>query len=63
MEDMVSRVIDGKAYIGIGESREPGSDINQFYEYHPVANMSIRKADFPGKIRAAALGIAIGNFG
>jgi hypothetical protein len=59
--------INGKGYVGTGipESADPyerkGS--KDFWEYNPQTNRWLRKADFAGTARYAAVGFSIGNKG
>jgi hypothetical protein len=63
LEQLVCMVINNKAYVGIGESRQLAANTNQFFEYDPQADSWTRKADFPGTLRRGAFGLAIGNMG
>ena len=63
MESLVSMVIGGKAYIGIGESRDLGINTNQFYAYDPATDSWTRKADFPGPARENAFALSLGGMG
>jgi hypothetical protein len=63
MEDLVSMVINNKAYAGIGESRDLSTNTNQFYAYDPSADTWTRKADFPGPARQSAFAFSIGGLG
>jgi N-acetylneuraminic acid mutarotase len=63
MEDLVCMVINNKAYVGIGKSRQLADNTTLFYEYDPSTDNWTRKKDFPGVKREAALGLAIGGMG
>src|SRR6185312_4477606 len=63
MEDLVSMVIDGKAYVGIGKSRDLAAYTNQFYAYDPSTDTWTRKADFPGGAREGAFAFSVGGMG
>lgn len=59
--------IGTKGYIGLGNNNNSGTlngDIyNDFWEYDPVTNAWVRKADFAGSPRFQATGFNIGNKG
>jgi hypothetical protein len=63
MENGISMVINGKAYIGIGSSRISNTDLLEFWEYNPANDVWTRKADFPGVPRRGAVGFSMGNKG
>jgi N-acetylneuraminic acid mutarotase len=57
--------IGSKGYIGMGSYGMPPTSIHlkDFWEYDPVADTWIRKADFEGTTRTAAVGFSIGRKG
>lgn len=63
----VSFVIGGKAYLGTGQYRQDRYHssiyLADFWEYDPVANTWVQKANVPERGRFAASGIAIGDKG
>jgi len=63
----VSFVIGGKAYLGTGQYRQDRYHssiyLADFWEYDPVANTWVQKANVPEQGRFAASGIAIGDKG
>ncbi len=63
MEDLVSMVIAGKAYIGIGHDRDSVANTRQFYAYDPASDTWTKKADFPGPARQNAFAFSIGGLG
>ncbi len=63
MEDLMSMVIGGKAYIGIGEDRDSAANTRQFYAYDPVSDTWTKRADFPGLARQNAFAFSIGGMG
>lgn len=52
--------IGNMGYIGTGTN---GSYTNTFYEYNPVTNAWVQKANFGGATRAGAVSFSIGNLG
>jgi len=63
IEDLVSMVINNKAYAGIGYSRQLNDFTTMFSEYDPSANTWTAKASFPGVKRQDAFGFSVGNSG
>lgn len=63
MESLVCMVINNKAYVAIGESRQISANTTQFCEYDSSVYSWTRKADFPGQPRRGASGLPIGNMG
>ena len=63
--DDVGFSIGTKGYIGIGNKAEGqnNSYYSDFWEWDQETNVWIQIADFPGKIRGAAVGFSIGNKG
>ena len=63
-EGGVRMVINGKVYVGLGQSRSLRSLTNQLWEYDPTSNQWTRKADFPGTLGLSLCGgIGLGNKG
>ena len=63
LEDVICMVINNKAYVGIGQSRDISDFTTQFFEYDPANDSWTRKADFPGVKRWGAFGVAIAGKG
>lgn len=59
----VSFVINGLGYITTGASATLGSSIDDLWEYDPVANSWLQKANLPGVARHYAAGFSIGGKG
>ena len=57
----VSFVIDGKAYVGTGETNF--GRVSSFYKYTPASDTWSQVASFGGTSRMAAVGFSIGDFG
>jgi IPT/TIG domain len=60
LQDGLSMVINGKAYITLGESYRTNTINKQLWEYNPVTNTWLRKADFPGTFAANRIA-GVGN--
>jgi hypothetical protein len=56
----VTMVINGKAYVSLGESKRTSTVNKQLWEYNPVTNTWLRKADFPGTFNTSLIA-GVGN--
>ena len=57
----VSFVLEGKAYIGTGESNS--GRLGSFYKYDPILDTWTQIASFAGQDRTSSVGFSIGAFG
>ena len=68
-EEAVGFSLDNKGYVGTGQIFITGpnssftSSFNDFYEYNPINDTWVQKANVPGPERAYAVGGSIGNKG
>lgn len=57
----VSFVIEGKAYVGTGETNS--GRVSSFYKYDPILDTWTQIASFAGQDRTSAVGFSIGSYG
>jgi N-acetylneuraminic acid mutarotase len=55
--------INGLGYFGLGENYGPGTFLNDWYQYDPVANLWTKMHAFPGTKREGAAGFAVDGKG
>ncbi len=63
MESAVVFVVNDRAYVGVGYSRQLEDQTNKLFEYDPSSNAWTPKTDFPGPKRSGAAAFVSGNFG
>jgi N-acetylneuraminic acid mutarotase len=60
----ITFVIDGRGYFGGGSSpNAPGQCFNDFYEYDPIEDVVVRKADIAGAARETSYAFALNGKG
>lgn len=62
MLDGIAFVINGKAYVGIGDTYS-SDPVKTLHEYNPTTDTWTKKAEFPGTARRGAVAFAIGGKG
>jgi N-acetylneuraminic acid mutarotase len=62
LQSAFSMVINGKAYVGTGDTRGQGYS-NKVFEYDPTMDQWNAKSDFPGLARKEASAYGLGNLG